>query len=61
MKTMKSVFLLALFAMASSVAAQEAGHLNVQTVVQKEEVSVNESGERQVRLVEASALAPCGS
>lgn len=38
--------------------AQEEGHLNVTTTVQKEEVTVNDSGERQVRLVEAETVIP---
>jgi uncharacterized repeat protein (TIGR01451 family) len=58
MKTMKSIFLLATLGLATSAAAQDAGHLNVQTVVQKEEVTITEAGEREVQLVEASTVTP---
>jgi hypothetical protein len=36
--------------------AQESGHLNVRTVVQKEEVIVNDAGETERRLVAADAV-----
>ncbi len=38
--------------------AQEQGHLNVQTVVQKEEVFVNDAGETETRLVGAETVVP---
>ena len=38
--------------------SQEEGHLNVQTVVQKEEVSVSDSGETETRLVPAATVVP---
>ena len=38
--------------------AQDEGHLNVRTVVQKEEVSVNAAGERETKLVPAETVIP---
>ena len=38
--------------------SQEAGHLNVRTIVQKEEVTVTETGEKQRRLVPAATVVP---
>jgi uncharacterized repeat protein (TIGR01451 family) len=38
--------------------AQEQGHLNVQTVVQKEEVTVSPTGETERRLVPAATVVP---
>lgn len=38
--------------------AQDEGHLLVKTVVQKEEVTVDENGEEKVRLVDASTVIP---
>ena len=38
--------------------AQEKGHLNVTTTVQKQEVTVNESGDTEIRLVAASTVVP---
>jgi uncharacterized repeat protein (TIGR01451 family) len=38
--------------------AQEQGHLNVQTVVQKEEITVTDSGETQRTLVPADTVVP---
>ncbi|MCZ6772860.1 MAG: hypothetical protein O7G83_12920 [Proteobacteria bacterium] len=38
--------------------AQEQGHLNVRTVVQKEEVTVSASGETERRLVPAATVVP---
>ena len=43
---------------AAEVSAQESGHLNVRTVVQKEEVTVNDSGETERRLVSADTVLP---
>ena len=45
-------------ALSVSAFAQDAGHLNVKTVVQKEEVSVNAAGERETRLVPAETVIP---
>lgn len=39
-------------------AAQDAGHLNVRTVVQKEELTTNEAGETERRLVPAETVVP---
>lgn len=41
-----------------AVAAQEQGHLNIRTVVQKEELMVSESGEEERRLVAADIVVP---
>lgn len=38
--------------------AQEQAHLDVTTIVQKEEVFVNENGEEEKRLVDASTVVP---
>ena len=38
--------------------AQENGHLKLQTVVQKEEVTVTDTGERKTELVTASTVVP---
>ena len=38
--------------------AQEQGYLNVQTVVQKQEVFVNDAGETETRLVAADTVVP---
>jgi uncharacterized repeat protein (TIGR01451 family) len=58
MNNLKSILLLAVFGLTTAAVAQEQGHLNVKTVVQKEQVSISDEGERQVRLVEASAVTP---
>ena len=58
MKILKSILLFTAFGLASVAVAQEQGHLNVKTVVQKEEVSVSDEGEREVRLVEATSVTP---
>ncbi len=55
MKTLMSVILVMLAAVA---AAQEQGHLDVQTTVQKKEVVVNEAGESETRLVAAEVIVP---
>jgi uncharacterized repeat protein (TIGR01451 family) len=44
--------------LAMAVFAQEQGHLNVRTVVQKEEVTVNDSGETERKLVSADTIVP---
>ncbi len=56
MKTMLSVILLA--ALSASAYAQEEGHLNVRTIVQKEQVTVNEAGEAETELVAADTVVP---
>ncbi len=43
---------------AAPVAAQEPGHLAIQTIVQKQEVSLDENGERQTKLVDADTVLP---
>ncbi len=55
MKTLMSVILITFAAVA---VAQEQGHLDVQTTVQKEEVTINEAGESQKRLVPAEVVVP---
>lgn len=55
MKTLMSVILIIFAAVA---VAQEQGHLDVQTTVQKEEVIVNAAGEPQKRLVPAEVVVP---
>lgn len=55
MKILMSVILIASTAVAM---AQEQGHLDVQTTVQKEEVIVNEAGESETRLVAAELVVP---
>ena len=52
-----AVYSVALLA-ASSALAQEKGHLNVRTVVQKEEITVNDAGERETQLVPADIVVP---
>jgi len=42
----------------AAVVAQESGHLNVRTLVQKEEVIVSDSGETERRLVSADTVLP---
>ncbi len=44
--------------LAAAVSAQESGHLNVRTVVQKEEVIVSDLGETERRLVSADTVLP---
>ena len=55
---MKNAVLLAAFFAAPLALAQEKGHLNVKTVVQKEEITVSESGERETRLVAPDTVVP---
>lgn len=60
-KTMQVLTAVSLFcgAMASTIAAaQETGYLNVTTVVQKEQVAVNEDGETVTTLVPADTVVP---
>ena len=48
---------LLIFSSAKAI-SQEQGHLNVTTLVQMEEVSVGDDGERQTRLVAADTVVP---
>ena len=57
MNIYKSVLFLVI-ALSVSAFAQDESHLNVTTVVQKEEVVVNDDGERETRLVEAGTVVP---
>ena len=57
MSTFRSVCF-SFIALSVSAFAQDEGHLNVKTVVQKEEVSVNAAGERETRLVPAQTVIP---
>jgi uncharacterized repeat protein (TIGR01451 family) len=43
---------------ASALLAQEQGHLNVKTVVQKQQVRVDEAGKEQTELVDADKVVP---
>jgi uncharacterized repeat protein (TIGR01451 family) len=56
MKTLLSV--IALLALGVSAQAQEQGHLDVQTVVQKEQVTMNDAGEAETSLVPAATVLP---
>lgn len=47
-----------LFFSSANAISQEQGHLNVTTVVQMEEVTVGDDGERQTRLVPADTVVP---
>lgn len=58
MKLLLKVTLLASVFLTSAVLAQETGHLNVRTTVQKEEVVVNDAGETERRLVPAETVVP---
>lgn len=55
---LKSVLAVAAFSAALPAMSQEEGHLNVRTIVQKEEVSVSDTGEIQRRLVPAATVVP---
>ena len=55
-RLMSAVLILA--ASSAFAIAQEQAHLDVRTVVQKEEVVVNDDGERETRLVEAGTVVP---
>lgn len=58
-KTMKTLLSICLLLMLSvSAFAQEDGHLNVKTVVQKQEVTVNDNGETETSLVPAETVIP---
>lgn len=56
MKKLLSAFVL--LVMSVSAYSQEQGHLNVRTVVQKEQVVVNDSGEAETELVAANTVIP---
>jgi len=47
-----------MLALSLQAVAQEQGHLNVTTTVQKQEVTVNDSGEAETRLVAADTVVP---
>lgn len=49
---------LSVVALSTTVLAQESGHLNVRTIVQKEEVTIGADGNPQRRLVDASKVVP---
>ena len=55
MKTVTSICLLLISAAAF---AQDQGHLSVQTVVQKQQVTIDDEGEQQVELVPAETVVP---
>lgn len=50
--------ILMMLAISLQAVAQEQGHLNVTTTVQKQEVTVNDSGEAETRLVAADTVVP---
>ncbi len=50
--------ILMMLALSQQAVAQEQGHLNVTTTVQKQEVTVNDSGEAETRLVAADSVVP---
>lgn len=56
--SMKTTLLVTAIFMSAQLAAEEQGHLNVTTTVQKEEVTLNDSGEREVKLVQATSVVP---
>jgi len=47
-----------LVALSATAVAQEEGHLNVRTVVQKEQVTMNDAGEAETQLVAADTVIP---
>ena len=48
-----------LFAASTAIAtAQDSGHLNVTTIVQKEQVTIDEAGHRTTQLVDATKVVP---
>lgn len=58
---MKKLLAYALFGMtllAATASAQQKGHLNVRTVVEKETIVVNEAGQTERRLVPADTVVP---
>jgi len=58
MKTLLKLTLIATTFFAMAAIAQEQGHLNVRTIVQKEEVTVTDAGETQRKLVSADTIVP---
>ena len=50
--------ILMMLALSLQAVAQEQGHLNVTTTVQKQEVTVNDLGEAETRLVAADTVVP---
>ncbi len=56
MKKVSSVLLM--LALSATALAEEQGHLNVRTIVQKEQVTVTESGDKETRLVPAGTVVP---
>lgn len=58
MKTIVKLILIVAVSFTTTVSAQEQGHLNVRTLVQKEEVTVNDAGETERRLVAADTVVP---
>ncbi len=50
--------ILMMLALSLQAVAQEQGHLNVTTTVQKQEVTVNDAGEAETRLVAADSVVP---
>jgi uncharacterized repeat protein (TIGR01451 family) len=58
MKLLAKITLIASGLFALAAFAQEQGYLNVRTVVQKEEITVTESGDTERRLVSADTVVP---
>lgn len=58
MKNMLQLTLIASALITAAAVAQDEGHLNVRTVVQKEEITVNDAGETERRLVPADLVVP---
>jgi len=57
-KIVGAIVTMAVLSLAAHAHAQEQGHLNVQTVVQKQEVIVNDAGETETRLIDADTVVP---
>ena len=57
-KVMKTATSTCLLLIAAAALAQDQGHLSVQTVVQKEQVTINDDGEQQVTLVPVETVVP---
>lgn len=58
MKTVSRILLIAFALSVTGAFAQEQGHLNVRTMVQKEEIIVNASGDEERRLIDADVVIP---
>lgn len=54
----KMLCVIALLGVSTAAFSQDEGHLNVRTVVQKEQVTVDESGETRTELVAAGTVVP---